>query len=108
MPPYCSACYDQKPDKRYVDFDAASDRGWADDGQAMDDLIICEDCLRSGAVHIDMCDTREIAAELERLRHENQRLKTQRDRSDTYSRKLEDTLRERPVPVELPTRPRRT
>jgi hypothetical protein len=96
LPPYCSACFDQKPQKQYIDFDAAADRGWAPDGQSMDDLILCEDCIKSAAVLLGMRDTKEVATELRRLANENARMRRERDRSVEYARKLEDALKERP------------
>jgi len=105
MPPYCSACYDQKPQKRYVDFDAASDRGWTEDGQSMDDLILCEDCIRSAAVHVNMRDTTELEVEIEQLRSSSARYMQQRNAARTYAKRLEEALAARSTPVKLALKP---
>ncbi len=47
-PAYCSSCFQQQPDKLHVDLDAAWD-GPVLEGSikvAIDDLILCEGCLR--------------------------------------------------------------
>ena len=52
-PPFCAACYGQKPEMRHVDFEAAYDGPVVnpedDIKMAVDDLILCEECLRSAA-----------------------------------------------------------
>lgn len=52
-PPYCSACFGQEPDAKYVDFESAWDGPVIDEGnglkQSIDDLIICERCLMAAA-----------------------------------------------------------
>jgi hypothetical protein len=45
----CSACFNQQPDKLHIDFEAAWD-GPVKEGAIkvpIDDLYICEDCLKS-------------------------------------------------------------
>lgn len=49
-PSACAACFGQYTDRRHVDFEAAWD-GPVLDGSvkvAIDDLVICENCLRDG------------------------------------------------------------
>jgi hypothetical protein len=62
-PAFCAGCYGQYPDRRHVDFEAAWD-GPVFEGEGVhtgdggarsklpvgiDDLVICEDCLKSAA-----------------------------------------------------------
>jgi hypothetical protein len=52
-PAFCSACFNQQPDKRHIDFDAAWDGPVIDaqNGmkQTIDDLVICQVCIESAA-----------------------------------------------------------
>lgn len=106
-PAYCSACFRQDSSKHYVDFDAAVDRGYGEQNVAMDDLIVCEDCLRAGAVLVGMCDAREFEEDLRGLRLAVDRERKRADRSDEYASKLEDAIDARPVAVSPGRAPRR-
>ena len=52
-PPFCSSCFQQQFDKRHVDYSVAWDGGTLRDAGGtlitIDDLILCEDCVRLGA-----------------------------------------------------------
>ena len=52
-PPYCSSCFSQKGQLVHVDFGAAWDGPVLDPGngmkQAIDDLVICSDCIGEAA-----------------------------------------------------------
>jgi hypothetical protein len=111
VPTFCSACHNQNPTLQHVDFDAACDRGYGtqDDNPDikinMDDLILCETCLRDAARHIGMVDNntqREYIARLERSLDETQKL---RDQAVKYANRMEEALANRPEPVHA-TRPR--
>jgi hypothetical protein len=102
MPAYCSACFNQDSRKVHVDFDAACDRGFGDDITVnMDDLVLCEDCVRQGALLVGMRDVAEVAQELETLRRDSIRNLRRAERAERYYLDLEKALRERPdrVPV---------
>lgn len=107
-PVYCSACHNQDPSKRHVDFDAACDRGYGerDDGHliAMDDLVICEVCLRAAALLVGMRDMVEVQAELESLRKVARNEHYRADAADRYADQLEEAISNRPVPVSAPRR----
>jgi hypothetical protein len=109
MPPYCSACHNQDPARTYVDFDAACDRGYGD-GAAVsvtfDDLIICDECLRSGAEHVGMIDATEQALKIASLEERLTREQKARRQAQTYATNLEDALASRPDPVQVDHRKR--
>ena len=78
-PPHCSSCYQQKPDQRHVDFEAAwdgpvlpaLDGAVGVIGHSIDDLILCEDCIRIAAGLIgyqDVTDLIKARARLEETR----------------------------------------
>jgi hypothetical protein len=84
-PVRCSACFGQYPERRHVDFEAAWEgptfkEGIAgEDGEilnaipvSIDDLILCEDCLRAAAALIGLKDPDEVSEYAEQL-------ETQRD-----------------------------
>ena len=52
-PPFCSSCFQQQFDKRHIDYSVAWDGGTLRDAGGtlitIDDLILCEDCVRIGA-----------------------------------------------------------
>jgi hypothetical protein len=108
LPMYCSACGCQDQQKRHVDFDAACDRGYGADeavSVSMDDLILCETCLRSGAELVGMIDDSE---PLERIAALERRLKDEQARANkaaAYAERMEAALAERPTPVKV-SRPR--
>ena len=108
LPVYCSACGCQDKSKRHVDFDAACDRGYGADQDvpiSMDDLIICETCLRSAAGLVGMIDDTE---PLEKIATLEQRLSGEQKRADkaaAYAERMEQALAARPSPVKV-SRPR--
>lgn len=65
-PTYCAACHLQRPEVKHVDFEAYFD-GPVMDGlthkQPIDDLILCEDCLKTGAMLIGMIDNKAMIQE---------------------------------------------
>ena len=97
---FCSACFQQDGSVRHIDMDAACDRGWAPDHSVvMDDLILCEHCLRGAAAMVGMLDETTVTTELKRLRVLNRRWEQRSKSSDAYARQLEETLRDRPATV---------
>jgi hypothetical protein len=109
MPIYCSACFGQNSDARHIDFDAACDRGYGDrdDGLkvSMDDLILCEDCVKSGAVLLGMMDTEAFQARLASLEHRLEEEKRRADKATEYADRMEQALSHRPQELKV-QRPR--
>jgi hypothetical protein len=102
-PIYCSACFNSQ-DIRHVDFDASCDRGYANAEAVqitMDDLILCENCVREGARLLGMTDEADLhehCAELGRkLEQKDKALKQAQRYADT----MEEALHERPKPVHI-------
>ena len=90
-PSACSACYGQYPDRVHVDFDAAWD-GPVLDGSVkvtIDDLVVCEDCLRDAIALLPDTD-RDLA--LERLRERITELEAQKSSAEDHAEKLERAL----------------
>lgn len=62
-PTHCASCFGQHPDRRHVDFGAYWDGPTFPDGEvagggtvAIDDLVICEECLRAAATELELTD----------------------------------------------------
>jgi hypothetical protein len=109
-PPYCSACGRCDSVGRYVDFDAACDRGYGEDPSnpevkvAMEYLILCEQCIKEGARHIGMVkdDQQERIQSLEhRLAAEQKRC----EQAVRYADRMEQALAGRPEKLTV-SRPR--
>lgn len=105
-PPYCSACGCQDPAKQHVDFDAACDRGYGEGLEVpMDDLILCEECLKTGARCLGMLEGDEPGEKIATL---ERRLEEERKRADQhaeYADRMEQALGSRPAPIKV-SRPR--
>ena len=107
-PIFCSACFNSQP-VRHIDFDAACDRGYgkAEATQvAMDDLVLCEGCVKEGAEILGMIDAEEWQREKQRLEHEVTTQKRLREQSDRYAGTLEDAVSQRGIHVDHRKRPR--
>lgn len=110
VPQCCSACGNQAPaeqEVRYVDFDAACDRGYgnAEAHQiALDDLILCEGCIRTAALMVDMVDGGELAAQFDSLQRRYGVEQRRADKAENYASMLEAAMDERPVAVSAPRR----
>lgn len=77
-PPYCSSCFNAKPDIPHVDMGAAWDgpvvQGKGVVQHVIDDLILCENCIRSAGRLIGLGYVEAVAAELERAERSNDEL----------------------------------
>lgn len=110
-PIYCSGCFNSQ-DVRHIDFDAACDRGYANDEAVrvdMDDLVLCENCVREGASLLGMTDEEGLKAENEDLRRKNDVLRKRVEQSQRYADTLEDGLvrqREKPIHLDHRKKPR--
>lgn len=108
-PAYCASCYAQKPDQRHVDLDAAYD-GPVLEGSvrvAIDDLILCEECLTQAGRLIGLVDSSDQAAELERLRDQVAEQDDRLLRQKTYVDRLEAAVAAKPEPAKPAQRGRR-
>lgn len=101
-PVYCSACFNQDPRATHIDFDASCDRGYGTGvlPVAMDDLVICETCIKSAAGLLGMQEVDE--DRVEELEKQNRYLLDRAKKSEAYADQLEGVLRERPVPLHIP------
>jgi hypothetical protein len=102
VPQYCSACHNQDPTRRHVDFDAACDRGYGNEEAvkvAFDDLILCEQCLKEGAGHVGMIDGKRVLAENSELERKLNTAKTRIEQLERYVGNLEDAFDHRPQPI---------
>lgn len=116
-PAACSCCYQAKPDQPHVDFEVAYD-GPTIPGQVIqgdgdvtngvpvviDDLILCEQCLRSAAGLVGMVNPDETQAELEQLRESNRLLTEKLRGQEDYTSKLQTALGAKPEPARKPAR----
>jgi hypothetical protein len=60
----CAACYTFN-DKPHVDMSAAFDGPVLENGMTIDDLILCEDCVRSAAQALSLDNERDIVTAAE-------------------------------------------
>jgi hypothetical protein len=101
-PVRCSACFGQYVERRHVDFEAAWEgptfkEGVAgEDGEvrnsilvSVDDLILCEDCLRAAAALIGLKDPDEVAEYAEGLEKRVDELLEQVRGHELHSKNLE-------------------
>jgi hypothetical protein len=102
-PIYCSACFNSK-DVRHVDFDAACDRGYSDGtatAVAMDDLILCEDCVKEGARLLGMSDERSLYEQIEQLSRKLDISEKATRQAQRYADTMEEALSARPERVHI-------
>lgn len=108
-PIHCAACFNSQ-EIRHIDFDAACDRGYSDGvaiAVSMDELVLCENCVRNGAELLGMTDS-------EALKAENADLKRKLDvktklykQQQEYSDRIEEAVTQiRPEPVRIDHRKR--
>lgn len=74
MPMFCASCGSQDPKARYVDFDAAWDGPVVnpEDGIKMqiDDLVVCENCLKEASALVGLVDPDQTAETLARAQQD--------------------------------------
>jgi len=85
-PPCCSACYQpSNPEKRYVDFSAATDGAVTDltagvigaVGHVVDEIVLCETCIAEAAKLVGLEDVGTLREELDAALEANDRLHEQ-------------------------------
>lgn len=95
--PYCSSCFGQYPDRQHVDFEAYWD-GPVINGSvkvAIDDLIVCENCVKRAAELLGMTEGAE--DKLAKQRSEIERLKGDLAKAEKYNKKLQEAFEARPT-----------
>jgi hypothetical protein len=105
---FCSACGNQES-VRHVDFDAACDRGYgkAEGVQiALDDLILCEGCLKRGATILGIEDSTFLKADNEELKQKLDIETRGREKAERYIDTLEEAFDQRSAPVKIDHRKR--
>lgn len=100
-PPYCSSCYGAYPERPHIDFEATWDGPVIDHEagtrQAIDDLIVCEECLAQAAGLLGYAppatDERDetIAALEQRVADLTERLRS----AEHYAQQIEDAISQR-------------
>lgn len=94
-PAYCAGCYGQKPDERHVDFEAAFDghvvkpAGDGYDAVSVDDLVLCESCVRAAMA---LLPDLEQAGREEALRERVRELEQAVDRSENARAQMREAL----------------
>lgn len=97
-PPYCSVCFGSVPDRRFVDFEVAWDgpvlgATAEHHGQPIDDLIVCESCLKIAFQVLDLDQNSEA---IERLETELVEARDSLRTEVKYRGTLEKAIGERP------------
>lgn len=108
-PPHCSSCYGQDPQVSHVDFEAAYDGPVFTGGVAIgngeivnhlpsqiDELIVCEKCLRLAAAMIGMADPGEQGERLVAAEAEADNLRERLEGFGEYTGRLERSLAAKP------------
>lgn len=111
-PAACSCCFQAKPQMTHVDFEVAWDGPTVTDGildedgqvvhtltTAIDDMVVCEECLCAAAALVGMVNPTVQAEELEQLRQANQTLVERLRGLEDYNAKLGAAVAARPEPA---------
>lgn len=99
-PPHCSSCYAQQPEKQHVDFESSYD-GPVIEGTikvSIDEMIVCEDCMRLAASLLGFVDDEGAREELGALRQEVANLEDRLAERLAYTDQLERTIASKPKP----------
>jgi hypothetical protein len=108
MPVYCSACFNQA-NIRHVDFDAACDRGYANAEAvevSMDELVLCENCVKNGAAILGIEDSKQLKTELDDAEMALKRERKEREQAQRYASTLEDAVHQKGVKLDHRQKPR--
>lgn len=97
-PTHCSSCFVQKPDARHVDFDAAWDGPVINEGDkdspafvSIDELIICEDCLRDAGALVELRPAGRVEQERDELREQLRETRERLAGAVDHINRLEET-----------------
>lgn len=89
----CACCYNASEGK-FVDMGAAFDGPVLENGMSIDDLVLCESCVKSAGAALGADSAQD---EITRANVEAERLRGELDKLRVYNEKLEDTLAFKPV-----------
>lgn len=105
-PPYCSSCFN-RPEGRVVDFEAAYDGPVIPGAVPMpvDDLMICEDCMKEAFAVLDPQNLKETIAELTLIVTDQQNEIRAKDKAIQGSKATISELVEYPV-APIPGKPK--
>lgn len=107
-PSHCAACFGQYTDRRHVDLEASYDGPAYPDGVmtdqgmvrnltvAIDDLILCEDCLRDAGRLVDLGNVEELNGQLEQKDEQLENLRARLAESEQYADRLEQSVAAKP------------
>lgn len=97
-PTHCSSCFGQYPDREHVDFGAAwdgptfpPDHEQVAGGKSVviDDLVVCDECLRHAAGLVGMVDPDDTARHIAQLELQAEELRERLHGATDYIGKLE-------------------
>lgn len=95
-PPFCSSCFQQQFNKRHIDYSVAWDGGTLRDAGGtlitIDDLVLCEDCVRIGADVLEHDASTKIGAELTIAKERAVEQRRLRKEADAKIKQLEAEL----------------
>lgn len=102
-PIYCSSCFNSQP-IRHVDFEAACDRGYGNEEANpinLDDLVLCENCVKEAAGILGIEDSISLKAELEAAETKLVTERRRREQAERYAGTMEDALSQRPEQIKI-------
>lgn len=105
IPSHCSACFQQFPGVRHVDFEVAYD-GPVIPGSppvAIDDLIVCEPCLTSAGRVLGLVRDDEVVARAEQAEADRDLANTRVSGLEDFVAKLQEALDAKPQPEVVET-----
>jgi hypothetical protein len=112
-PVACASCHGQYVDRRHVDFGAAYDGPMLPNEEvaggnmvSVDDLIVCEDCLKTAAAVIGLSDPADVQGELDQMVAQHEQVTERLAGAMAYINRLESANRERDT-LEDALRPKR-
>jgi hypothetical protein len=110
LPMYCSSCFNQQPNLKHIDFDAACDRGFYGGENStritMDDLVLCEECIGEAARFLDWMPASEIKAALRAKDERIDRLEKDLKKAQRYAGNMEEVLYENKIKLHSTQKPR--
>jgi hypothetical protein len=107
-PIYCSACFNAQQ-VRHIDFDAACDRGYGNDESikvVMDDLILCENCVKAGAELLGMTFENDKDILIDTLGRKLAVEEKRREKAERYADTLEDAISQKDIQIDHRKKPR--
>lgn len=114
-PPRCSSCFQAQPHLRHVDFEASYDGPVVPlhanenlvgvQGVSIDDLILCETCVRTAAELLGLVDPDFVTAERDMLKTGNEVLVAKLQARDAYITTLEAAVANKQDVLIVPEKP---